>query len=74
MEPSTIPEIKIFDDLIYLKAGLDSERDEESGCEVDNWRDEVNSLCDEEYAGHAEDHEDGMNSLVHSSDAPDLRV
>ena len=71
-EPSTTPEIKIFDDLNYLKAGLDSERDEESGGEVDNRRDEVNSLCDEEYAGHAEDHEDGVNSLVHSSDAPEF--
>lgn len=71
-EPSTAPEIKILDDLNYLKAGLDSERDEESGSEVENRKDEVNSLYDEEYACHVEDSDDGANTLGHSSDAPEF--
>lgn len=77
-EPRKTLKNKILDASNYFKDGSDSECDEESGAEVEVRRDKVNSICDEEsagdeeYTGHVEDSEDGVDTLVHSSDAPEF--
>jgi len=50
---------KILDASNYFKDGSNNICDEESA-------------GDEEYIGHVEDREDGVDTLVHSSDAPEF--